>query len=60
MNHNAVDLDIAKTCVSFFTVWGRITKVIKKKLKRTELLSFFANYPDMGGNTQCLSQSTHL
>jgi transposase len=44
MNHNAVGLDIAKNVFHFYSL-GPDHKVIKKKLKRTELLSFFANYP---------------
>jgi len=44
MNHNAVGLDIAKNVFHFYSL-GPDHKVIKKKLKRAELLSFFANYP---------------
>jgi transposase len=44
MNHNAVGLDIAKNVFHFYSL-GSDHQVIKKKLKRIELLSFFANYP---------------
>ena len=44
MNHNVVGLDIAKNVFHFYSV-GPDHKVTKKKLKRAELLSFFANYP---------------
>lgn len=44
MNHNVVGLDIAKHVFHFYSL-GADHKVIKKKLKRAELLSFFANYP---------------
>jgi transposase len=44
MNHNVVGLDIAKNVFHLYSL-GPDGKVIKKKLKRKELLSFFANYP---------------
>jgi len=44
MNHNVVGLDIAKNVFHFYSL-GPDHTVIKKKLKRAELLSFFANYP---------------
>jgi transposase len=44
MNSNAVGLDIAKHVFHFYNL-GPDHKVIKKKLKRAELLRFFANYP---------------
>ena len=44
MNDNVVGLDIAKNVFHLYSL-GPDHKVIKKKLKRTELLSFFANYP---------------
>jgi transposase len=44
MNHNVVGLDIAKHVFHFYSL-GPDHKMIKKKLKRFELLSFFANYP---------------
>jgi transposase len=44
MNHNVVGLDIAKNVFHFYSL-GPDHKVTKKKLKRAELLSFFANYP---------------
>jgi transposase len=44
MNNNVVGLDIAKH--TFHLVTLRIDgKMIKKKLKRSELLAFFANFP---------------
>jgi transposase len=44
MNHNVVGLDIAKYVFHMYSL-GPDHKVIKKKLKRVELLAFFANYP---------------
>jgi len=44
MNHSVVGLDIAKNIFHFYSL-GADTKVIKKALKRAELLAFFANYP---------------
>ncbi len=44
MNHNVVGLDIAKHVFHFYSL-GPDHNVIKKKLKRAELLAFFANHP---------------
>jgi transposase len=44
MNNSVVGLDIAKNIFHFYSL-GADTKVIKKSLKRAELLAFFANYP---------------
>ncbi|MCP5244058.1 MAG: hypothetical protein H6940_11630 [Burkholderiales bacterium] len=44
MNNSVVGLDIAKNVFHFYSM-GVDTKAIKKKLKRNELLAFFANYP---------------
>ncbi len=44
MNHSVVGLDIAKNIFHCYSLDGE-AKVIKKKLKRVELLAFFANYP---------------
>jgi transposase len=44
MNNSVVGLDIAKNIFHFYSM-GADTKVIKKALKRAELLAFFANYP---------------
>ena len=43
MNTNVVGLDIAKNIFHFYSL-GTEGKAIKKKLKRAELLRFFANY----------------
>jgi transposase len=44
MNNSVIGLDIAKNIFHLFTQEAD-GKIIKKKLKRTELLAFFANYP---------------
>jgi len=44
MNNNVVGLDIAKNVFHLYSI-GAGDKVLKKKLKRQELLMFFANYP---------------
>lgn len=44
MNSSVVGLDIAKNVFHLYSL-GPDNKVIKKKLKRAELLAFFANYP---------------
>jgi transposase len=44
MNNSVIGLDIAKNVFHLYSL-GPDHKVIKKKLKRAELLSFFANYP---------------
>jgi transposase len=44
MNTNVVGLDIAKNIFHLYSL-GAEGKAIKKKLKRAELLRFFANYP---------------
>jgi transposase len=44
MNNSVVGLDIAKNIFHLYSL-GNDTKVIKKSLKRAELLAFFANYP---------------
>ena len=44
MNDNVIGLDIAKNIFHMYSV-GADNKPIKKKLKRVELLAFFANYP---------------
>ena len=44
MNNSVIGLDIAKHIFHLFTL-GADGKAIKKKLKRSELLAFFANYP---------------
>ena len=44
MNNSVIGLDIAKHIFHLFTQEAD-GKIIKKKLKRSELLSFFANYP---------------
>lgn len=44
MNHNAVGLDIAKNIFHLYTLSAE-GKPVKRKLKRAELLVFFANYP---------------
>ena len=44
MNHNVVGLDSAKQVFHFYSL-GADHKVLKKKLKRVDLLAFFANYP---------------
>jgi transposase len=44
MNNNVIGLDIAKNIFHLFTL-GDDGKAIKKKLKRSELLTFFADYP---------------
>lgn len=44
MNNNVVGLDIAKNVFHCYSLSAE-GKAIKRKLKRTELLAFFANYP---------------
>lgn len=44
MNNNVVGLDIAKNVFHMYSVDDQ-GQVLKKKLKRRELLAFFANYP---------------
>ena len=44
MNSSVVGLDIAKNSFHLYSI-GADNQVIKKKLKRAELLAFFANYP---------------
>jgi transposase len=44
MNNSVIGLDIAKHIFHLFTQ-GTDEKIIKKKLKRSELLAYFANYP---------------
>jgi transposase len=44
MNHSVVGLDTAKNIFHLYSL-GTDTKVIKKSLKRADLLAFFANYP---------------
>ena len=44
MNNNVIGLDIAKNIFHLFTLLAD-GKILKKKLKRNELLAFFANYP---------------
>jgi transposase len=44
MNNNVIGLDIAKNIFHLFTLRAD-GKILKKKLKRSELLAFFANYP---------------
>ncbi|CAG1771394.1 hypothetical protein BAC3_01783 [uncultured bacterium] len=44
MNHSVVGLDIAKNIFHLYSL-GADGKATKKKLKRAELLRFFANYP---------------
>ena len=44
MNSSVIGLDIAKNIFHLYSI-GADEKVIKKKLKRRELLAFFANYP---------------
>jgi len=44
MNNSVIGLDIAKHIFHLFTQ-GTDGKMIKKKLKRSELLAYFVNYP---------------
>jgi transposase len=44
MNTNVVDLDIAKNIFHLYSL-GADSKASKKKLKRSELLRYFANTP---------------
>jgi len=44
MNTSVIGLDIAKNIFHLYTL-DADNKVIKKKLKRAEVLAFFANYP---------------
>ena len=44
MNNNVIGLDIAKNIFHLVT-FGADGKILKKKLKRSELLTFFATYP---------------
>jgi transposase len=44
MNNSVIGLDIAKNIFHLYSL-GTESKVIKKSLKRVELLAFFANYP---------------
>ena len=44
MNNSVIGLDIAKYIFHLFTLLAD-GKTLKKKLKRSELLAFFANYP---------------
>ncbi len=44
MKDNVIGLDIAKSIFHLYT-HDRDGKIIKKKLKRAQLLRFFANYP---------------
>jgi transposase len=44
MKANVIGLDIAKNIFHMYSI-GENDKPIKKKLKRAELLAFFANYP---------------
>jgi transposase len=44
MNDSVIGLDIAKNIFHLFTLLAD-GKTLKKKLKRSELLAFFANYP---------------
>lgn len=53
MNHNVIGLDIAKNIFHLYSV-NADNKAIKQKLKRAELLSFFANYqPSLIGIEAC-------
>ncbi len=45
MNHNVVGQDIAKNIFHFYSL-SIEGKAIKRKLKRSKLLAFFANYPE--------------
>ncbi len=45
MNNSVIGLDIAKNIFHMYTFNEEKSKPVKKKLKRAELLSFFANYP---------------
>lgn len=45
MNTSVIGLDIAKHIFHMATFGAADGKMIKKKLKRSELLAFFANYP---------------
>ncbi len=44
MNHSVIGLDIAKNIFHLYSLEAD-GKATKKKLKRAELLRFFANYP---------------
>ena len=44
MNSSVIGLDIAKNIFHMYSIEAN-GQVIKKKLKRPELLTFFANYP---------------
>ncbi len=44
MNNSVIGLDIAKNIFHLYTFID--CKAVKKKLKRGELLAFFANYPE--------------
>lgn len=53
MNHNVIGLDIAKNIFHLYSV-NADNKAIKQKLKRAELLNFFANYqPSLIGIEAC-------
>ena len=43
-NGSVIGLDIAKNIFHLYSI-GSDRKAIKRKLKRAELLAFFANYP---------------
>ncbi len=45
MNSSVIGLDIAKNIFHMYSI-GSDGQVIKKKLKRCELLAFFGNYPE--------------
>lgn len=45
MNNSVIGLDIAKNIFHMYTFNEEKPKPVKKKLKRAELLAFFANYP---------------
>ena len=58
MNNNVIGLDIAKNIFHPFAL-GVDGKTIKKKLKRSELLAFFANYPASIIGTEACGSSNH-
>ncbi|WP_230988056.1 IS110 family transposase [Bathymodiolus japonicus methanotrophic gill symbiont] len=45
MNNSVIGLDIAKNIFHMYTFDEKKSQPVKKKLKRAELLIFFANYP---------------
>jgi hypothetical protein len=58
MNNSVIGLDIAKNIFHLFTLLAD-GKILKKKLKRHELLAYFANYPASTIGIEACGSSHH-